>query len=182
MDSTILTLSGLWDSGAQHWQTHWEAKHPEWRRVTHRDWNNPQCHEWVSELDAAIAACDGPPILLAHSLACILTAQWARSGSELKIAGAFLVAPSDVEASSYPVDPNGFKPIPMERLPFPSVVIGSTNDPFVSVARAREFAAAWGSKYLEIGDAGHVNAESGYGDWTEGESMLAQFCTEIKTS
>lgn len=180
MACDVLTLSGLWDSGPAHWQTHWERKHPEWRRVLHRDWNNPVCHEWVGELDAAIAASEGAPVLVAHSLSCMLTVQWARSDSELKIAGAFLVAPSDVEASSYPVDPNGFQPIPLEKLPFPSVVVASSNDPFVSVARARQFAMAWGSKYVEIGDAGHINGDSGYGQWPEGEKMLEAFCAQLK--
>ncbi len=180
MDCDVLTLSGLWDSGAQHWQSLWERRHPAWQRVAHRDFNNPDCHEWVNELDGAIAACEGPPILVAHSLSCILAAQWARSDSALRIAGALLVAPSDVEASSYPVDPNGFVPIPLEPLPFPSIVIASTNDPFVTIARAKQFAAAWGSQYVEIGDAGHVNADSGYGEWAEGEKILAQFCAALK--
>ena len=179
MDCNVLTLAGLWDSGPQHWQTLWEHKHPEWVRVAHRDWNNPDCHEWVAELDAAIAACEGPPLLVAHSLGTMLVAQWAKSGSELKIAGAFLVAPSDVEAESYPVDPNGFAPVPMEKLPFPSMVLASANDPLVGLERARQIAQAWGSRFVEIGPAGHVNSDAGHGDWPQGEKLLEEFCAEI---
>ncbi len=112
----------------------------------------------------------------------MLTAQWARSDSALRIAGAFLVAPSDVEAASFPVDPNGFVPIPMQALPFPSILIASTNDPFLSMDRARQFAAAWGSRLIEIGEAGHVNGESGYGEWPEGEAMLLEFCAQLQKS
>jgi predicted alpha/beta hydrolase family esterase len=97
----------------------------------------------VAELDAAIAECEGRPILVAHSLACMLVAQWAQSGSKLKVAGAFLVAPSDVEAASYPIDADGFRPIPLAPLPFPSLVIASSNDEYVSPDRARTFATAW---------------------------------------
>lgn len=179
MDCDVLTLAGLWNSGPQHWQTHWEHKHPAWRRMQHRDWNSPGCHEWVAELDAAIATCEGPPVLVAHSLACIMVAKWADSGSALKIAGAFLVAPSDVEAPSYPVDANGFAPIPMAKLPFPSIVVTSSNDEFVSIVRARAFAQAWGSKLVDIGPAGHINGDSGYGEWPEGEKMLVDFCEQI---
>lgn len=179
MACDVLTLAGLWNSGPQHWQTHWEHKHPGWHRVQHRDWNNPGCHEWVAELDAAIAASEGPPLLLAHSLACVMVAQWATSGSDLKIAGAFLVAPSDVEAPSYPVDVNGFAPLPMARLPFPSIVVASSNDEFVSLERARQFAQAWGSKFVDIGPAGHINGDSGYGEWPEGEKMLMDFCEQL---
>src|SRR5438067_596679 len=77
MKCDILILSGLWNSGPQHWQTHWESAFPAWRRVAHRDWISPERDEWVAELDAAIAACEGRPILVAHSLGCMLTAQWA---------------------------------------------------------------------------------------------------------
>ena len=179
MECNVLTLAGLWNSGPEHWQTHWEQQHPEWVRVPHRDWNNPNCHEWVAELDAAIAACEGPPLLVAHSLGTMLVAQWARSGSSLKIAGAFMVCPSDVEAKSYPVDANGFAPVPMEKLPFPTVVVASNDDPFVTIERAREIAAAWGSRLVEIGAAGHVNGDAGFGEWAEGKKLLEEFYAEV---
>lgn len=179
MNCDVLVLTGLWNSGPNHWQTHWERKHPEWARVPHRDWNNPQCREWVAELDAAIAACDGPPVLVAHSLGCVLAAQWARSGSPLRIAGAFLVAPSDVDAPSYPANANGFAPMPLDKLPFPNMLVASNNDPYVTAERARAFAAAWGSKLVEIGNAGHVNGDAGYGEWPEGEQMLQEFCAQL---
>ncbi len=179
MDCDVLTLAGLWNSGPQHWQTRWEHKHPAWKRVPHRDWNNPACHEWVMELDAAIAGSEGPPLLVAHSLACVLVAQWAKSDSPLRIRGAFLVAPSDVDAPAYPIEVNGFGPMPLEKLPFPSIVVASSNDEYVSIARARQFAQAWGSKFVEVGPAGHINGESGYGEWPEGEAMLAQFCAAL---
>lgn len=181
MDCDVLTLAGLWNSGPQHWQTLWERKHPEWVRVPHRDWNNPDCDEWVAELDAAIAQCEGTPLLVAHSLACVLVAKWAKSGSALKIAGAWLVAPSDVDAPSYPVEAKGFGPMPIEKLPFPTVVVASANDEYVSLDRARQFAQAWGSKFVEIGNAGHINGASGYGEWPEGEKMLLEFCGQVQT-
>jgi predicted alpha/beta hydrolase family esterase len=154
MECDVLVLAGLWNSGPQHWQTLWERKHPGWTRAPHRDWNNPVCHEWVAELDAAIAASEGgPPIL---------------------------VAPSDVDAPSYPKEASGFGPMPLQRLPFPSIVVASSNDEYVSLERARAFAEAWGSKFVEIGEAGHINGASGYGDWPEGEKMLLAFCDELK--
>jgi len=68
MNCDVLILAGLWNSGPHHWQSHWERKHPEWKRVQHRDWTNPHCQEWVGELDQAIADCQGAPLLVAHSL------------------------------------------------------------------------------------------------------------------
>ncbi|CAH0184915.1 hypothetical protein SRABI118_01347 [Massilia sp. Bi118] len=180
MKCDILIVAGLWNSGPQHWQTHWEAKYSKWERVAHRDWHAPDRDEWVAELDAAIAACDGRPILVAHSLGCMLVAQWAQAGSHLNVAGAFLVAPSDVDAPSYPIDAGGFRPVPMAKLPFPSVVVASTDDPYAEIGRSRAFAQAWGSKLIEIGDAGHINADTGYGPWPEGERMLEAFCSTLQ--
>lgn len=179
MNCDVLMLAGLWNSGPQHWQSHWERKHPEFKRVPHRDWNNPQCREWVAELDAQIADCQGAPILVAHSLGCTLVAQWANSGSPLRVAGALLVAPSDPEAPAYPAEACGFAPVPMQKLPFPSIVVSSTNDQHVTRERARAFAQAWGSRLVEIGDAGHINGDSGYGEWPEGEKMLREFCAQL---
>lgn len=178
MDCDVLIVPGLWDSGPQHWQSLWARKHPAWQRVRHRDWNNPRRDEWVAELDAAIALCDGAPLLAAHSLGCITIAHWMRSGSPLKITGAFMVAPADVEAPTCPPEVRGFAPIPPERLPFPSIVVASGNDPYVTAERARALAALWGSTLVEIGEAGHVSSATGYGEWPEGERMLLDFCAQ----
>lgn len=179
MECNVLTVAGLCNSGPQHWQTLWEARHRAWVRAPHRDWNNPQQAEWVAELDGAIAQCDGPPLLVAHSLGCMTIAHWASSGSVLKIAGAFLVAPADVEADSYPVEKNGFIPLPLATLPFPSIVLASADDPLVSLERARQFAAAWGSDFENIGNLGHVNGDSHLGQWPQGHALLEKFCAVI---
>jgi len=179
MQCEILILPGLWNSGPDHWQSQWQRRHPSWARAEHRDWNCPARDEWVAELDAAIGACKGAPVLVAHSLGCMLAVHWAASGSPLKVAGAFLVAPADVESPAYPVPANGFAPVPLAPLPFPSVVLTSADDPHVSEQRAVGFARAWGSRLLRIGAAGHVNTESGHGPWPEGETMLQAFCRQI---
>lgn len=180
MECDILIVSGLWNSGRGHWQTLWQQKYPSWTRAPHRDWNSPERDEWVAELDAAIADCTGRPILVAHSLGCMLVAQWARSGSRLQVAGAFLLAPSDTDAPSFPIDAGGFAPVPLDPLPFPSIVVASSDDPYVTPERARAFAAGWGSKLVEIGAAGHINGDSGYGPWPDGEALLDAFCRDLQ--
>ncbi len=180
MDFEVLTLAGLWNSGPAHWQTRWEAEHPAWRRVAHRDWDTPRCDEWVAELDAAIGRCQRPPVLAAHSLSCSLVTRWAAAGSRHAVAGAFLVAPSDVDAPSYPDCTSGFQPMLLAPLPFPSVVVASSDDPYVSEQRARLFAAGWGSEFVSIGDAGHINGDAGYGPWPAGEAMLLAFRARLQ--
>jgi hypothetical protein len=180
MECDVLVLAGLWNSGPAHWQTRWEKRYPAWERLQHRDWTNPSCSEWVAELDAAIAASEaGPPILVAHSLSCALVAKWAAAHPALHIAGAFLVAPSDIDAANYPSDAKGFQPMPMNTLPFPSVVVASRNDQWVTIERAKEFADAWGSEFIDIGEAGHINGDSGFGEWPEGIELLEKFCKTI---
>ncbi len=93
--------------------------------------------------------------------------------------GAFLVGPSDVEAPDYPAEGRSFLSMPLVRLPFPSIVVASTNDEYVSNERAEKFARAWGSRFLVIGAAEHSNAASGYGPWPEGERMLLDFCRSL---
>lgn len=175
----ILTIPGLWNSGPQHWQTHWEAKSPEVVRVMQRDFDHPDRDEWVATLDTAIRSCSSPPVLAAHSLGCSLVAQWAKDRGGAGVAGAFLVAPSDVEAPDYPIEGRSFATIPLVRLPFPSIVVASTDDEYVSLDRARTFANAWGSRLEIIGPAGHINGPSGYGPWPGGEAMLREFVNAV---
>ena len=168
----MLLIPGLWNSGPLHWQTEWEKLHPDWRRVIQRDFDHPEPEEWARTLDEAIRACPRHPVLAAHSLGCSLVAYWAAKYGGAGVAAAMLVAPSDVEAPNYPVEGRAFTTMSLQRLPFRSKVISSTNDEYVTVDRARSFAQAWGREFVSIGDAGHINGASGYGRWTEGEQML----------
>jgi uncharacterized protein len=179
MTIPVLTVAGLWNSGPLHWQTHWEAKHG-WPRVQQADWDHPRRIDWMAALDRAVAGSPSPPVLAAHSLGCALVAQWAADRGGRGVAGAFLVAPSDVEAPDYPVEGRDFASMALEPLPFPSIVVGSTNDEYVSVERLRLFSASWGSRLVLIGDAGHINGAAGYGPWPEGEAMLLDFCKSLE--
>jgi uncharacterized protein len=115
-------------------------------------------------------------VLAGHSLACATIAHYAASyeDCEGRVIAAFLVAPSDVEAPTYPPGSTGFNPMPLQKLPFRSVVVASTDDPFVTMKRAEFFARSWGSSFIKIADAGHINTASGHGPWPEGEAWLKQ--------
>jgi serine hydrolase len=169
--SRVFLLPGLYDSGPDHWQSRWERSHPTFRRVVQRHWEAPDRGEWVATLDDAIAASGEPVVLAAHSLGCSLVAHWARA-CRGPVLGALLVAPADVESPDFPAGATGFAPMPMHRLPFPSIVAASSNDPYVSEARAEQFAAAWGARLERLGPAGHVNAEAGFGEWPRGLAYL----------
>ena len=168
----ILILPGYADSGPAHWQSHWERADPACRRVVQDDWLQPTRDAWLAGLERAVAACASPPVLAAHSLACSLVAHWA-ARARAHARGALLVAPADVDSPLHtPDEVRSFSPIPMAALPFPSIVVASTDDPFYSMARATAFATAWGSRLVTLERAGHINTDSGYGPWPEGRRLL----------
>lgn len=169
----LLTVPGLWNSGPQHWQSHWEAADPSVVRVLQRDWETPVRDEWVATVEAAVARA-GPHVVLAgHSLGCATLAFWALQ-TRLSVRGLLLVAPSDTEAPGYPKGTTGFVPLPLARLPFPSIVVASSDDEYVSLARARAFAAAWGAGLVEAGPLGHINSASNLGMWPLGQELVAR--------
>ncbi len=169
----VLILPGLYDSGPEHWQMLWLAAHQGFRRVEQRDWVSPLCIDWVANLDGAVVGVGPDALLVAHSAACALVAHWAAVCGR-QIRGALLVAPSDVEASTYPAGPVGFAPMPLGRLPFASTVVASTEDPYVALYRAKLFAKSWGSRFVDIGPAGHINTAARLGAWPAGLELLAE--------
>lgn len=177
MTPTTLILPGLFDSGPDHWQSHWVRHDPACRRVEQDDWATPRCADWADRLDAAVAAADGPVVLVGHSSACAMVAHWAAAAPAAHLArvrGALLVAPSDPEGPRFPAGPTGFAPVPGARLPFPSVVVASTDDEYVTAERARRYAGAWGSRFVDAGARGHLNGASGLGAWPEGAALLEE--------
>lgn len=171
---TFLTLPGLFNSGDKHWQTHWERRFPNVQRVEQADWDTPKCDDWVEALEKAVARHGDNVVLLAHSLACPFVSRWAERYPR-KIAGAFLVAPSDIEAPSYPKGSSGFTPIPLKKLPFRSLIVVSKGDDFVSLARAGQFADAWGSELTVLEGLGHIGSDADLGMWPQGLALLNRF-------
>lgn len=175
-------VPGLGNSGPAHWQTYFECSSPDFTRIEQQEWDAPHCPDWVAAIDAALAdEALEQVVLIGHSLGCATIAHWATGqGRRVSIKGAFLVAPSDVETAHYAVLPTtGFAPMPAQPLPFPSLVVASTNDEWATLARARQFAQAWGSELVDIGPAGHINAASGFGDWPAGLAMLHEWANAL---
>lgn len=162
---------GLFNSGPQHWQTHWENKYG-FIRINQQNWETPVCEDWISRLDEQVSAYPMQDIvLIGHSLACCTIVRWAEKYKRV-IKGALLVGPSDVDANSYPPGTTGFIPMPVYKLPFPSVVIASSNDEYVTLERAAIFAGNWGSELVNAGNLGHINSSSNLGDWDFGYTIL----------
>lgn len=173
MLTRVLLLPGLHDSDQDHWQSLWQAQHPDYTKLEQQDWRTPRREHWVETLEESVRRHGPEIVLVAHSLACSLVAFWNES-SHLCVRGALLVSPADTQAANFPAGPTGFAPLPLTRLRFPSIVCASTDDPYVSLPRARWFAKAWGSRFVDAGALGHINSASGIGDWPGGQRLLEQ--------
>lgn len=183
MNYTILILPGLGDSGETHWQNYWLQHFDTSEKVTQKDWNNPILEDWLESLTASIEAADGEIIIVAHSLSCSLINHWSKENKAHKIAGALLVAPADVDSPAHtPEEIRNFAPIPLLKLEFPSIVITSSNDPYISVERAAFLAEKWGSSFINIGEKGHLNSESKLEYWEEGQEILQSLLQIIESN
>ncbi|WP_366930392.1 alpha/beta hydrolase [Mesorhizobium sp.] len=175
----FVILPGIGGSGERHWQTLWERSDPAMRRFCPASWDAPVLEQWIDALDEAVGEAGPSCILVAHSLACLLVANWS-ARSNLAAAGAFLVSVPDPQSAVFPVQAAAsFTATPAAPLRFPSLIVASGNDPFGSVNYQRCRAKQWASRFIELSALGHINAPSGLGDWPEGLRLLREFANAI---
>jgi len=178
--TSILLIPGLGGSGPTHWQSRWETLHPKCRTIQECNWNIPEHDAWMDALDSAVLAESEPPVLVAHSLGCALVANWASKRNTATVKAALMVAPADVdERDTIPAEARVFAPMPLGSIPFPTAVVASVNDSFVSLERAMVFATAWGANFHNVGALAHINGDSHLEDWPEGWDMLQDLISEV---
>lgn len=170
----ILTLPGWLNSDPDHWQSRWERQFG-YQRVEQSDWQWPRRGDWMARLDEVLLSDDAPAVLVAHSLGCQLVASWAEhSQHSHRVIAALLVAPPDTERDDIPPQLHNWRPIRRTTLPFASLAVISSDDPFCAPEVATQMAADWGASVLIAGPLGHLNTESKLGDWPEGQALLVQ--------
>jgi hypothetical protein len=168
----VLILPGWQDSDSNHWQGRWVALHG-YERVEQSDWLWPRRGDWMARLDEVVLADARPVVLAAHSLGCHLVAAWsAHSAHAARVRAALLVAPPDTERPDMPPQLHNWRPISRRPLPFTACAVISSNDPYSSHERSLDLCADWGAQVVEAGARGHLNAESGLGDWPQGQAVL----------
>ena len=179
-DADILFVPGYTNSGPDHWQTRWQSKLSTARRVEQAEWSKPVREDWTAEVAKAVNKAERPVVIVAHSLG-VSTSIQAIAQFRKPVAGAFLVAPPDVANPAIrPKHLMTFGPYPRDPLPFPSIVIASRNDPYSTFEVSEDIAAAWGSLFIDAGEVGHLNAESGHGPWPEGTMAFATFLSKLQ--
>lgn len=179
-DPTVLIVPGLRDHAEQHWQTLLERELPRVTSVPPMGRTDLDCARRVAAIERAAQSVDGPLIAVAHSGGVVMLAHWARQ-TRRPLVGALLAAPPDFEQpmpAGYPtldeLRAGGWLPVPRARLPFPSLVAASRNDPLASFGRVQELAAQWGSELVDLGEVGHLNPASGYGPWPMASELIAR--------
>lgn len=165
-------IPGYGNSDEDHWQTYFEKILPNCQRINQHSWEEPICEDWINTIDKAIEGYELSEIIfITHSLGGIALAHWAKKFSRI-IKGALIVAPADIENLYEEIPVQTFLPVPLNLLPFPTVLAASKNDNWAACKRSEYFAKCWGSQFISIGDAGHINTDSGYGKWDEGLELL----------
>ncbi|HEY1090579.1 MAG TPA: alpha/beta hydrolase [Burkholderiaceae bacterium] len=175
---TVLIVPGLRDEVAQHWQTLLAAQLPRVVSVAPMGREDLSCQRRVEAIEAAAQAIEGPIIAVAHSGGCIMLAHWARQ-TQRPVWAALLATPPDFETpmpEGYPsldaLQAGGWLPVPRRPLPFRSIVAASRNDPLGSFERIAGLARDWESELLDLGEVGHLNPASGYGEWPQALKLL----------
>ncbi|MBJ6131310.1 serine hydrolase family protein [Ochrobactrum sp. Q0168] len=177
MPATLI-IPGYKGSEAGHWQRQWLHDDPSALLVEQDDWHYPVLSDWMHALEAKLAENPGA-VLVAHSLGCVLVAHLASRPAAAHVAGALLVAPADAETmASRDSRFQSFAPLPRHELGFPSIVVASRNDDYMRFAKAEALANVWGSGFVDLGHAGHINVASGFSRWPEGVILASSLQRE----
>lgn len=171
---TIIIVPGWRDSGPGHWQSLWSEQLQDVVRVVQDDWITPSRAAWVASITRTILEQPGPVVIVAHSLGCIATTHLPQEATD-RIQGALLAAPADPERRGVLAD---FAPVPYQALPYRSIIVASSNDPYCPVRTSGAYARAWGSAFVRLQNAGHINIESGFGPWPLGLALLQSLVGE----
>jgi predicted alpha/beta hydrolase family esterase len=185
MSPTVLIVPGLRDHVEAHWQTLLAAQLPQVRSVPPMGREDLDCAKRVQAIEAAMAAIDGPVVLVAHSGGCVMVAHWAHTSAHAhRVVGALLATPPDFDQAmpeGYPtltaLQAGGWLAVPRKPLPFRSLVATSDNDPLASRDSVQALAKDWGSEMVDLGAVGHLNPASGYGEWALATSLIEQVST-----
>ncbi len=171
----MIILPGIDNSGPEHWQTHWEISDDRFVRFAPSSWVEPDLRDWLGALDRCVAAQSEPPVLVAHSLSCLLVADYLALYARA-IAGAFLVAVPDPKGPAFPKAAASFTNISQAPFRCPAMVIASIDDPYAQIDYSERMAQHWGAEFVNIGALGHINDLR---DWPEGMSLLQRFIRKL---
>ncbi|PCE25882.1 alpha/beta hydrolase [Paraburkholderia acidicola] len=163
----VVTVPGLHGSEGAHWQTWLERQFARSLRVEQADWDAPDLAKWAQSLRELLARERGPFVLAAHSFGCLVAAHVLQQATHAAdVAGVLFVAPASPAKFTFAGT------FDARRIGVPSIMIGSDTDPWMPLADARELAQRFGSAFVNLGDAGHINTAAGYGPWPRAKYFI----------
>ncbi|MEH0885069.1 alpha/beta hydrolase [Enterobacter sp. UNJFSC 003] len=169
---TLILVPGLRDSDEYHWQSCWERRLPFWKRIQQKNWLAPDIENWVSAIRRELAVSRLPAVLVGHSFGALASCRLLQT-QQVNVAGLVMVAPA--EPAFFGLE----EAIQPTTLSVPCILFASKNDPLMPFFRAQYWATCWGGHLIDIGEAGHINSESGYGEWQYGLERLTEFCEQL---
>jgi predicted alpha/beta hydrolase family esterase len=178
--ANVLIVPGLRDHVAEHWQTLLATRLPRVRTVPPMGREDLDCARRCAAIEREAQAVEGPLVVVAHSGGVVMIAHWARI-TRRPVLGALLATPPDFERpmpAGYPtiaeLEAGGWLPVPRRPLPFPSIVAASRNDPLGAFDRVAGLARDWSSWLVDLGEVGHLNPASGFGEWPMAERLICE--------
>jgi predicted alpha/beta hydrolase family esterase len=171
----FVLVPGFKDSGPEHWQSLWPMLAPVFSRISLRRWDDPDIELWISAIKRHLRECRKPSVLIGHSLGALASA-CAAVDDPVSIAGVVLVAPA--EPARFEAEDR----VPQRPLGVPGIVVASHNDPIIRFDRTVRWAQLWGVDLIDQGEAGHINAEAGFGPWPYGLTILSEFVASIQSA
>ncbi|MDX5629120.1 MULTISPECIES: alpha/beta hydrolase [unclassified Brenneria] len=168
----VVLVPGLRDSEEDHWQSHWHRRLPHWLRIKQRDWAQPDLEGWIAAIQREQQNAQLPLLLVGHSFGALASLVWANRHPQ-RVAGVILVAPA--EPLRFELDDI----VLPQPLAVPGLLVASHTDPLLTFDRAQYWARNWACELVDIGEAGHINVESGFGEWPWGLERLTEFAQTL---
>jgi len=164
----VLLLHGWGGSDFPHWQS-WLASEiaKEYGTVSFLKFSNfdfPDLEVWKKELKEELESFK-PDIVICHSLANTLWFHLCVDSKLQEVEKLYLVAPPSFNCAVEEI--KSFFPLnlPTNTMAKETLLVSSTNDPYMTIDEAKELQKSLNIKMIVLDNAGHINTDSGYGEW-----------------
>jgi serine hydrolase len=168
MSQKVLLLHGWGGSDYPHWQS-WLAgeivkEYGYVKFLRFSNYDEPRLNVWLDELTTALEEFK-PDIVICHSLANTLWFHLCNTQNIREIQKLYLVAPPSMNC--HVEELKEFFPVksPKNLHAKETLLITSTNDPYMSVEEAKALQKELGIEMKMLENAGHINSDSGFGEW-----------------
>ncbi len=172
-----LILHGWGGSDAPHWQAELASEIAKnYGTVSFPLLDNchfPSKNRWMKQIKQILIDFK-PDTVVCHSLANNLWFWLCQESEMYEIERLFMVSLPSLTTQEKTI--KTFFPCPLPKNIYAKEVhmMVSDNDPWVKIEEAKEIASHYDATFTTIANAGHINADSGYGKWEWIENLVLQ--------